>query len=95
MSTVTKTQVVAALQTLAAVAEAIRELGSVPSGHLYAQLMPSGMTLSTYQAIIGKLRRAGLITESNNLLTWVAYTKEEEEQLGVDPKIDGEEYFDE
>jgi len=69
--TVTKSQVAAAIRTIAAVAETIRELGSVPSGHLYAQLMPTGMTLQTYQFIIDKLKGAGLIDEKNHLISWV------------------------
>lgn len=36
---VTREQVVAMLQTVKAVAEAIRELKQVPSGHLYTMLM--------------------------------------------------------
>lgn len=66
----TKEQISAAFQTIAAVAEAIRELKEVPSGHLYAQLMGS-LSLDTYQAIIGRLTGAGLVLEENHLLTWI------------------------
>jgi len=54
----------------AAVGEAIRDLGSVPSGHLYAQLM-GRMDLDTYNKLIGLLKQANLVEESNHLLTWV------------------------
>lgn len=59
-----------ALGIIDAVAEAIMSLGSVPSGHLYAMLAGQ-MNLATYGGIIAKLKRAGLITERNHLLTWV------------------------
>lgn len=62
---------VASLSIVQAVAEAIRELGSVPSGHLYAQLMGK-LTLDQYTQIIDVLKGAGLVTESGHLLTWVA-----------------------
>lgn len=67
---ITSQGVAAAVATVAAVAEAIQELKEVPSGHLYAQLM-GVMDLRTYNAVISALKKAGLITESNHLLTWV------------------------
>lgn len=57
-------------QTTLAIAEAIRELGEVPSGVLYAQIM-SQMTIDTYNAIIKMLIGAGLVSQKNFLLTWV------------------------
>lgn len=59
------------LNIVDAVAEAIRDLpNGVPSGHLYAAL--AGMlNLSLYQSVIGLLKKAGLVTESNHLLKWV------------------------
>jgi len=65
----TKEQVAAALNTVAALAEAIRGLGSVPSGVLYAHVM-SHMSLAGYESAIGVLKRAGLVSEENFLLTW-------------------------
>lgn len=53
----------------AILAEAIEALGEVPSGHLYARMM-GHMDLETYQAVITQLKRAGLVAESNHLLTW-------------------------
>ena len=66
----TKEQVKAALDTLRAVAEAIRQLKQIQSGYLYAQLM-GHMDLATYEKIIGHLKRAGLVKEENHLLTWI------------------------
>ncbi len=66
----TAEQVTAGIRMAAAVAEAIRDLGSVPSGHLYARLM-GHMSLETYNKIITILKNAKLVEESNHLLTWV------------------------
>jgi hypothetical protein len=71
MQTVTNTEVKAAFGILQAVAEAIRELGEVPSGHLYANLM-SKLTLAQFEQVLGVLKGAGLVRESNaHLLTWI------------------------
>ena len=66
----TKEEVKGAIAAVAALAEAIRALGSVPNGHLYAQVMGS-MTFAFYERAIGVLKGAGLVAESNNLLPWV------------------------
>lgn len=66
----TRDQIAAALKTVQAVAEAIKELGSVPSGELYAQLM-GHLSLSAYTRVIDTLKRTGLVKESNHLLTWI------------------------
>jgi hypothetical protein len=65
-----KEQMKTAITIVAAVAEAIRELGSIPSGHLYAQVM-GRIDLAAYTKIIGTLKNAGLVAEQNDLLTWV------------------------
>jgi hypothetical protein len=71
MQTATNTEVKAALGILQAVAEAIRELGEVPSGHLYANLM-SKLSLAQFEQVLGFLKGAGLVRESNaHLLTWI------------------------
>lgn len=73
MST-TKQQVTAALDAVRAVADAIRELKRVPSGVLYAQLMPV-LSLESYEKIIGTLKGAGLVREENFELIWVEPTE--------------------
>lgn len=60
----------AAIAQALAVAEAIRALKSVPSGHLYAQVM-AHLTLDQYNAIIQTLKNAKLIREEAHLLTWI------------------------
>lgn len=63
-------QVNAAVQVVVAIGESIKELGSVPSGHLYARLM-GRMSLETYNKIIDILVKTGAVKNENHLLTWV------------------------
>lgn len=60
----------AAMKIVIAVGEAIKELGSVPSGHLYAHMM-GHMSLETYNKVIALLVKTGAVKEENHLLTWV------------------------
>ena len=60
----------ATLEVVRTVADAIRDLGAVPSGHLYARMM-GYVSLETYTSIIDVLKQAGLVSERNYLLTWV------------------------
>lgn len=66
----TTTEVKAALEVTKAIADMIKEVGSVPSGELYVRCM-GHLTLDQYQGVIRLLERTGLVKESNNLLTWV------------------------
>lgn len=66
----THEHVAASLNVIRVVADAIRDLGEVPSGHLYARLMEF-MTLEQYSMIVGTLKRVGLIEEKHNLLRWI------------------------
>lgn len=68
--TVTKEQLKAGLEVLKALADCIRELGSVPSGELYARVMGT-LTLDQYMSCIQTLKRTGLVKESGHLLTWI------------------------
>jgi hypothetical protein len=70
MNQETSAQVKAAVQVVVAIGETIKELGSIPSGHLYAQLM-GRMSLDTYNKIIGVLVKTGAVKEEGYLLTWV------------------------
>lgn len=61
----------AALHVARAIADAIRELGEVPAGHLYAQVMAQ-MSLGTFEQIVGLLVDAGLVRRApSHLLVWV------------------------
>lgn len=64
------TKIQAAIKMTAAVGKAIADLGSVPSGVLYANVM-NHMDLETYQGVIELLKKGGLVKESNNVLTWI------------------------
>lgn len=63
-------QIQGTIQIVAAIGKAIADLGSVPSGHLYANVM-GHMDMETYTKVINMLKKANLVKESNNLLTWV------------------------
>ncbi len=69
MNQITKSEVGGALDMIKAVADAIKELGSVPSGHLYARLM-AYVDLNTYNKIIDILKRSEIVAEKNNELFW-------------------------
>ena len=65
-----KAKIKAALDAVRTVADAIREQKRVPSGKLYAIVMPH-LSLEFYEKIIGTLKRAGLVREENFELIWV------------------------
>jgi hypothetical protein len=58
----------ALIDAMAAIYQAIHDLGGVPSGHLYARLMDK-MTLDQYNKLIAFMKDANLISESNHFLT--------------------------
>ncbi len=69
-----KKDIAVAVELAAAIGEAIRELGSVPSGHLYARLMDR-MAIEDYEAAIGLLIRTRLVRrEPSHLLVWAGST---------------------
>lgn len=53
----------------AAIGRAIHELGSVPSGEIYANVM-GHMSFNSYNSVIAVLKGAGLVKESNYMLTY-------------------------
>jgi hypothetical protein len=60
----------AQVQLVRAIAEAIRELREVPSGHLYARLCGK-ISSETYDRVLSTLKGAGLISVSrSHLITW-------------------------
>lgn len=70
----TSDQVKAALGMVMAVGDALQELGSVPSGELYARLM-GHMTIGLYTKVIDTLKGANLVKEQAHLLTWIGPKK--------------------
>lgn len=74
-ATPSKAQLLAAYRLTFAVAETIRELGEVPSGHIFANIMHK-VDLAGYQHVIDGLKRAGLVEETSaHLLRWVGPLK--------------------
>lgn len=67
---VTKAEVMGAVETIKIVADCIKAASEIPSGHLYAALNAKGMDVRTYDQIIGMLLDGNLITKKNHLLTW-------------------------
>jgi len=59
----------AALEVAMAIADAIRELGTVPSGVLYAQVA-SVLTLEDFLCVVRNLKEAGVVAEANHVLRW-------------------------
>jgi len=68
-STITKQQASEAFAVVAAVAEAIRELGEVPAGTLYGHLMGK-MDFQAFTKVIGIIEGAGLVMRRGDLLVW-------------------------
>jgi hypothetical protein len=66
----TRQAIRSALDAAFATAEAIREAGEIPSGHLYALMMPV-VGIQGYESIIRTLKNAGLVTEQRNMLRWI------------------------
>jgi len=67
-------EVQAALEALAALAEAIQVAGSVPSGELYAHAgCPS---IETWERMLGLLERSKLIRRDGHLLVWTGPARE-------------------
>lgn len=59
------------LRVILAISQAIKELRTVPSGHLYARLM-GHLSIDDYQSVIATLVRAGLVHEHpSHLLEWI------------------------
>lgn len=72
MTKIQKQQIDAGLRVVAAVADAIRELGEVPEGHLYTMLM-SKFSLQDFNAIIRLLAEKKLIRVEEHLITWIGW----------------------
>ena len=71
MNATTKDQIKSAFLILQAVAESIKELKQVPSGHLYAMLIGM-MDLATYERIIDQLKLSQLVKEDAfHRLIWI------------------------
>jgi hypothetical protein len=63
--------------------EAILDLGEIPNGHLYAQVMGK-IDLDSYNGAISVLKDAGLVEETSYALKWVGPTPLDEEGCSSD-----------
>ena len=64
-------EALATVRVAHAIAESIRELGEIPSGHLYARLMGI-MALGQYEQVIDLLIEARLVERApSHLLRWI------------------------
>lgn len=70
MTNIDREQIVLGVQATGAIAEAIRELGTVPAGTLYAHLM-SKFSIQQFDAIIAILVKAGLVSNIGHQLRWI------------------------
>jgi hypothetical protein len=71
MDSADRKDIAAALEITVAVGKAVQDLGSVPSGNLYARLMDR-VTLQGYEAAICLLVRTRLVRRGpSDLLMWV------------------------
>lgn len=57
------------IEIVASLGVAIKSLGEVPSGHLYARVM-GHLSLEQYNSFIAVLKQQGLVSEKGHLLTW-------------------------
>jgi hypothetical protein len=66
-----KQDVLSAIELVRAIADAIRELGEVPSGQLYARVM-GVMDIRCFERVVTLLVDARLVERlPNNILRWV------------------------
>jgi hypothetical protein len=71
MSKVRTAEETKAIQVVAAIATAVRDLKSVPAGHLYASVM-GHMSLAEFEKVVGYIVETGLVRrDGSHLLTWV------------------------
>lgn len=59
-----------AIRAVSALAEAIRSVPEIPSGHLYAQVC-GYMDLDGYVRALDVLKRAGVVEQEGHLLRWI------------------------
>ena len=69
MMTKTNARVERAVAIANEMATVVRHVGSMPSGHLYAQYMGE-INLDVYNYLVDSMVRSGLIRKSGNVLTW-------------------------
>lgn len=65
----------AAILTIQAIADCLRDLGEVPSGIFYARLMAmsgmSNLSATAYKSLIDNLKKAKVLEVKNHVLRWI------------------------
>lgn len=75
MAAVTSAQVAATLDAARALGDAVRDLGSVPEGVLYANLC-GALSLRSFQVLVDALIRAGVVARRPGpILVWIGPPK--------------------
>jgi hypothetical protein len=69
MTALTAEQTRATIAICKAFADTIKELGSIPAGHLYAHVM-GRCSLEQFNALISILLGSGVIRRNGDLLVW-------------------------
>jgi hypothetical protein len=66
---ITRAEISVAIQLLAAIADAIRELQRLPAGHLYALLMPK-LSHQQFEEAVALLVKTNLVAREGDELVW-------------------------
>lgn len=66
----TNAELQAGLKIMVAAVEAIKDAGSIPSGHLYAAMMGT-LSHPAYESMIRQILRTGLVEQTGDTLTWI------------------------
>jgi hypothetical protein len=67
----TSAEIRAGFEILKATAEAIRDAGQVPAGHLYAMLC-GHLSIGGFESLISTLVNADLVKRNGDMLVWIA-----------------------
>lgn len=73
-TTVDRKEVEAAKEIVRTIRDAIKELGRVPSGTLYATVC-GHLSLTSYQYVLSIIQAAGLIKIENHEIIWIGGQK--------------------
>ncbi len=67
----TKAELTAALATVLAVGDVIREVGRAPAGPVYAALMTAGVSYEGFERIVDTLVKAKVVRRDGHELVWI------------------------
>lgn len=70
MSQAVKAGLGTVVEVIQTIMEVIRERSEIPSGELYALLMPSGCTLAQYEKLEDIMIKSGKVEKKGQVLKW-------------------------